>query len=141
MTSATKPEVVISPALRNLLARPAAPLACDIESCMFLGHCATPQRNIPSVAKSKGLSFTWASRKNPVLSRGTLSIIANSFRLSAGTIGVAKTIKSVSKSRLSCKLVSNTSTLYFSGDLPMFVTFGIWSKSYRKNIASFLRLR
>ena len=56
--SATIPDEVISFALKNLLALPAAPFAWEIESCIFFGHCAHPHKNIPSVAKSKGRNLT-----------------------------------------------------------------------------------
>ena len=56
--SATIPDVFIFLAFRNLLALPAAPFACEIESWTFFGHWAHPHKNIPSVAKSNGLNLT-----------------------------------------------------------------------------------
>src|SRR4030042_105344 len=58
----------------GMAALDAAAEACVTASVMSAGPLHVPQTNMPSVAKSTGLSFTCASRKNPSWPNGTLSI-------------------------------------------------------------------
>ena len=53
-----------------------------------------PAMNTPSDAKSTGLNFTCASRKNPSASSETLNNFATSCASSRGTTGMDNTSKS-----------------------------------------------
>ena len=67
----------IEPLAMTAVARATAAPAWAIVSPMVLGKWAMPARKTPSVAKSTGRSFMWASRKNLSAVRGTLSIFAS----------------------------------------------------------------
>ena len=71
----------------------AAALACAMDSSMGFGKWQSPAKNMPSVAKSTGLSFICASRKNP---SGVVEILYSleSAPVSLGTTAVARMIMS-----------------------------------------------
>ncbi len=78
---------------RMVAALAAAPQACEMLSSMNFGQCAIPQRKTPSVAKSTGRSFMWASKKKPSFVKGTLSISAIRLLSGFGMVAALKTIK------------------------------------------------
>ena len=80
-----------------VVAREDADNAWAILSLIVALPRAVPHKKIPSVAKSEGLSFTCASKKNFSLFTGTFSILANSsFSSPFETIPALKAIRSVS---------------------------------------------
>ena len=66
------PSAVMVSLANTVVARDAAALACAMLSPIALGAWASPQTKIPSVAKSTGRSFTWASKKKLSAFKGTL---------------------------------------------------------------------
>ena len=68
-------------------ARPATAWAWAIASLRNFGAWAVPHRNSPSLAKSTGRSFMWASRKKPSAFSGTRSRSDSSCRSARGHHG------------------------------------------------------
>ncbi len=91
-TVLTTPSASMNSLERTVFTRAAAARAWETLSPIRRGECASPQRNMPSVAKSTGLSFMCASRKNPSLFSGTLSIFASSWLSGFGCTAAFRTM-------------------------------------------------